>query len=483
MWQSWKHIAMPGFSRASAFYAGFFLSGKRSICPLGNSLLSLNLLPIFAPNYKHRMYQQILEKKEKLAVIGLGYVGLPIALAFARKASVIGFDINLSRIEMMKQGIDPSNELAREEFEGCDITFTNSLDVLREARFFIVAVPTPVDEHNVPDLTPVKKASETIGKVLKKGDYVVFESTVYPGCTEEDCLPIIEKLSGLKNKIDFKLGYSPERINPGDKKHTLATIVKVVSGCDEESLDSIARVYEMVVDAGVHRASSIKVAEAAKIIENTQRDLNIALMNELSIIFDKMNINTFEVLEAAGTKWNFLKFSPGLVGGHCIGVDPYYLTYKASELGYNSRVILAGRHINDNMSIYVARKVVRHIISHVADVKAARVLVMGATFKENVSDIRNSKVADVVRELKEFFLNVDVVDPHASSEELEHEYGFGLAPSEGRDYDAVIVTVCHESYASLDDAYFTSITKPDALIADLKGIYRNKITSRAYWSF
>ena len=429
------------------------------------------------------MYQNLVDKKEKLAVIGLGYVGLPIALEFAKKISVIGFDISAQRIEMMKQGIDPSNELEKEAFEGCDITFTDSLDVLREAKFFIVAVPTPVDEHNVPDLNPVKRASDTIGKVIKKGDYVVFESTVYPGCTEEDCLPIIEKLSGLKNCTDFKLGYSPERINPGDKKHTLSTIVKVVSGCDSESLDTIAKVYELVVKAGVHKASSIKVAEAAKIIENTQRDLNIALMNELSIIFDKMNINTYEVLEAAGTKWNFLRFSPGLVGGHCIGVDPYYLTYKASELGYNSRVILAGRYINDNMSNYVARKVLRHIISNVNDVKAARVLVMGATFKENVSDIRNSKVADVVRELQEFFLNVDVVDPHADSDELKHEYGFGLTNNIGKDYDAVIITVCHEPYAGLDEDYFNSITRKHAMIADLKGIYRGKITSRTYWSF
>jgi UDP-N-acetyl-D-galactosamine dehydrogenase len=429
------------------------------------------------------MYQELIEKKEKLAVIGLGYVGLPIALEFAKKLSVIGFDISEKRIELMRQGIDPSNELEKEAFEGCDIAFTAALDELREARFFVVAVPTPVDDHNVPDLKPVKKASETIGKVLKKGDYVIFESTVYPGCTEEDCLPIIEKLSGLKCGIDFKLGYSPERINPGDKKHTLRTVVKVVSGCDDESLEEIAKTYEIVVDAGVHRASSIKVAEAAKIIENTQRDLNIALMNELSIIFDKMNINTYEVLEAAGTKWNFLKFSPGLVGGHCIGVDPYYLTYKANELGYNSRVILAGRYTNDNMSLYVARKVVRHIISNVTDVKSAKVLVMGATFKENVSDIRNSKVADVVKELKEFYVNVDVVDPHADSAELTHEYGFGLAEKTADDYDAVIVTVCHDPYADLDEKYFASITKPHALIADLKGIYRNKITNRNYWSF
>ncbi|RYY39310.1 MAG: nucleotide sugar dehydrogenase [Chitinophagaceae bacterium] len=429
------------------------------------------------------MYQELLDKKAKLAVVGLGYVGLPIALEFARRISVIGFDINEKRVELMRQNIDPSQELESSAFDGTDIYFTASIDELREANFFVVAVPTPVDEHNVPDLTPVKKASETIGKVIKKGDYVVFESTVYPGCTEEDCLPIIEKLSGLKMGVDFKLGYSPERINPGDKKHTIRTVVKVAAGCDAESLEEIAKTYELVVDAGVHRASSIKVAEAAKIIENTQRDLNIALMNELSIIFDRMGINTYEVLEAAGTKWNFLKFSPGLVGGHCIGVDPYYLTYKAAELGYNSRVILAGRYINDNMSIYLARKVVQHIIKNVSDVKAARVLVLGATFKENVSDIRNSKVADVVKELQSFFLNVDVHDPYADDAELRHEYGFGLTPEIGKDYDAVIVTVCHDTYSSYDDAFFTSITRPNAMIADIKGLFRSSIKSRQYWSF
>ncbi|MEO6612819.1 MAG: nucleotide sugar dehydrogenase [Chitinophagaceae bacterium] len=428
------------------------------------------------------MYKELVDRKAKLAVIGLGYVGLPIALEFARKTSVIGFDISSKRIEMMKQRIDPSNELDAAAFDGCDITFTDSLDVLREAKFFIVAVPTPVDEHNVPDLVPVKKASETIGKVIKKGDYVVFESTVYPGCTEEDCLPVIEKLSGLRNIIDFKLGYSPERINPGDKNHTLATIVKVVSGCDAESLEEIAKTYELVVTAGVHRASCIKVAEAAKIIENTQRDLNIALMNELSIIFGMMGINTFEVLEAAGTKWNFLKFQPGLVGGHCIGVDPYYLTYKANELGYDAEVILAGRNINDNMAKYVAKRVVQHIIKHSGDVKSSKVLVKGATFKENVSDIRNSKVADVVKALQSYSVNVDVEDPHADSEELKHEYGFGLVEKTGADYDAVIITVPHNEYRNLDEKYFAGITKPHGLVADLKGIYRNKITNRTYWS-
>ncbi len=428
------------------------------------------------------MYQELVDKKAKLAVIGLGYVGLPIALEFARQVSVIGFDINASRIAMMKEGIDPSNELGKESFEGCDISFTDSLDDLREARFFIVAVPTPVDDHNVPDLVPVQKASETIGKVIKKGDYVVFESTVYPGCTEEDCLPVIERLSGLKNITDFKLGYSPERINPGDKHHTLSSIIKVVSGCDAESLDQIAKVYELVVKAGVHRASCIKVAEAAKIIENTQRDLNIALMNELSIIFNIMNINTYEVLEAAGTKWNFLKFQPGLVGGHCIGVDPYYLTYKANALGYDAEVILAGRNINDNMAKYVAKKVVQHIIKHSGDVKSSRVLIKGATFKENVSDIRNSKVADVVKALQFYYVNVDVEDPYADSDELKHEYGFGLTRENGTDYDAVIVTVPHSEYLSLDDNYFKGITKPHGLVADLKGLFRNKINSRTYWS-
>jgi UDP-N-acetyl-D-glucosamine/UDP-N-acetyl-D-galactosamine dehydrogenase len=428
------------------------------------------------------MYQELIDKKAKIALIGLGYVGLPIALEFAKKLSVIGFDINEKRIELMRKGIDPSNELEASAFEGCDIVFTSSLDVLREAKFFIVAVPTPVDQHNVPDLTPITRASETIGKVVKPGDYVVFESTVYPGCTEEDCLPVIEQLSGLKGVIDFKLGYSPERINPGDKKHTLQNVVKVVSGCDVASLDVIAKVYELVVTAGVHRASSIKVAEAAKIIENTQRDLNIALMNELSIIFDKMNINTYEVLEAAGTKWNFLKFQPGLVGGHCIGVDPYYLTYKSNQLGYDSRVILAGRVINDEMANYVAKKVVQHVIKNSSDIRNAKVLVMGATFKENVSDIRNSKVADVVKELASYSLKVDVTDPHADSAELKHEYGFGLAEVTASDYDAVIVTVPHQDYLAMDDAYFASITKPGALIADLKGIYRGNIESRAYWS-
>ena len=430
------------------------------------------------------MYEQLLRKEATLAVIGLGYVGLPIALEFAKKLRVIGFDINTGRVELMKQCIDPSGELDKEAFEGCDITFTDSLDVLREAQFFVVAVPTPIDEHAQPDLKPLLGASSSVGKVLKKGDYVVFESTVYPGCTEEDCIPVMEKLSGLKFPGDFKVGYSPERINPGDKEHTLTSIIKVVSGCDDESLDIIAKLYELVVHAGVHRASSIRVAEAAKIIENTQRDVNIALMNELSMIFDRMNINTYEVLEAAGTKWNFLKFSPGLVGGHCIGVDPYYLTYKAKELGYDAKVILSGRTTNDNMGAYIARKTVQMMIKKGKDVARSRVLVMGATFKENVEDIRNSKVADVIQELRNFSVNVDIVDPHADSDELHHEYGFRLTPAADvrTDYDAVVVAVSHRPYAEKDESYFRSITSENAVLVDIKGLFRGKIKDMPYWS-
>ncbi|MBF9223724.1 nucleotide sugar dehydrogenase [Hymenobacter ruricola] len=430
------------------------------------------------------MYDQLLRKEATLAVIGLGYVGLPIALEFAKQLKVIGFDINAGRVAQMKQGVDPSGELDKAAFDGCDITFTDSLDVLRQASFYIVAVPTPIDEHAMPDLKPLLGASSSVGKVIKKGDYVVFESTVYPGCTEEDCIPVIERLSGLKFPNDFKVGYSPERINPGDKEHTLRRIVKVVSGNDDEALDTIAKVYELVVDAGVHRASSIRVAEAAKIIENTQRDVNIALMNELSMIFDRMSINTYEVLEAAGTKWNFLKFSPGLVGGHCIGVDPYYLTYKAKELGYDAKVILSGRTTNDNMGAYIARKTVQMMIKKGKDVAKSRVLVMGATFKENVEDIRNSKVADVIQELKNFSVNVDIVDPHADSNELHHEYGFRLTPNDDvrKDYDAVIVAVGHLPYAEKDEAYFQSITSANAVLVDIKGLYRGKMKDIQYWS-
>ena len=335
----------------------------------------------------------------------------------------------------------------------------------------------------MPDLKPVLGASSTIGKVLKKGDYVVFESTVYPGCTEEDCLPVIEKISGLHLGMDFKLGYSPERINPGDKKNTLRSVVKIVSGCDEESLDEIAKTYELVVDAGVHRASSIKVAEAAKIVENTQRDLNIALMNELSMIFDRMGINTYDVLEAAGTKWNFLKFSPGLVGGHCIGVDPYYLTHKAEALGYDAKVISASRFINDNMARNVARKIIQHVLRNTPDVNNARVLVKGVTFKENVCDIRNSKIIDTVKEIQSFNITVDVEDPFAEAEEVMEEYGLNLVKSDGRgDYDAVVIATPHEPYLALTASDLYAMTRPTGMIADLKGIFKGKITERVYWS-
>ncbi|MES2836595.1 MAG: nucleotide sugar dehydrogenase [Bacteroidota bacterium] len=428
------------------------------------------------------MDKRILSKDAKIAVIGLGYVGLPIALAFARKVKVIGFDINEKRVEMMRNNIDPSEELTASDFEGCDIEFTASIDVLRQANFFIVAVPTPIDEHNLPDLKPLIGASKSVGAALKKGDYVVYESTVYPGCTEEDCIPVLEEISGLKFKTDFKVGYSPERINPGDKEHTITKILKVVSGCDEESLDAIAKTYEIIIEPGVHRASNIKVAEAAKIIENTQRDLNIALMNELSIIFSRIGINTYEVLEAAGTKWNFLKFYPGLVGGHCIGVDPYYLTYKAESLGYHARVINAGRYVNDSMGFYVAKQTVKKIIKAKKDINTATVLVMGATFKEDVSDVRNSKVSDVIKELKSFSVNVEVVDPHASSDELMHEYGFGLVPKIGKNYAAVIVAVNHKEYKDLNEDYFKSIIEKDGVLVDIKGMYRSKIKELEYWS-
>jgi UDP-N-acetyl-D-galactosamine dehydrogenase len=430
--------------------------------------------------HQAKIYDDLIERRAKLAVIGLGYVGLPIALEFARKISVIGFDINAKRIEMMRNSIDPSKEVDAAEFKNRDIVFTGDVEVLKQARFFIVAVPTPVDKYNVPDLKPLIGASTTVGKALKKGDYVIYESTTYPGCTEEDCLPILEKNSGLSLRDgDFNIGYSPERINPGDKKHTLRTVVKVVSGNTPLALDEVAKTYSLVVDAGVHRAPSIKVAEASKIIENTQRDLNIALMNELSLIFDRMNINTYDVIEAAGTKWNFLKFQPGLVGGHCIGIDPYYLTYKAAALGYESKVIASSRYINDDMAKYVARKIITHVLRISNEPK---VLVKGVTFKENVSDIRNSRIVDAVKELLAFNIRVDVEDPYAIEEEVHEEYGLHLTRQIEKDYDAVIVTVPHDQYKDLDDAWFTSITREGALIADLKGTYKNKIINRKYWS-
>jgi UDP-N-acetyl-D-galactosamine dehydrogenase len=421
------------------------------------------------------------QKDQRIAIIGLGYVGLPIALAFAKKTNVIGFDIHSQRVHALKAGKDDREDVEPSEFENCQIEFTNDPFRLKEANFYIVAVPTPIDEHTIPDLKPLLSATRTVGRVLKKGDYVVFESTVYPGCTEEDCVPLLEQESGLQHGIDFKTGYSPERINPGDKEHTFTKITKVVSGCDAEALETVATTYETVVEAGVYKASSIKVAEAAKIIENTQRDLNIALMNELSLIFEKMGINTFEVLEAAGTKWNFLKFSPGLVGGHCIGVDPYYLTYKAKELDYDPQVILSGRHINDNMGAYVAKRVVQLMLKKGVNISQAKVLVMGITFKENVQDIRNSKVVDIIEELSSFSIQVDVLDPKADPTETLHEYGFSLTSSPSSTYNAIILAVPHQEFLSLEEAHFLRFC-PHGIFADIKGVYRNKIKTLDYWS-
>lgn len=428
------------------------------------------------------MYNKLVNKEAKLALVGLGYVGLPIALEFAKKISVIGFDINESRLAKMRLGIDPCGELDSSAFEGVDIEFTSSIEKLREASFFVVAVPTPIDKHNQPDLTPLLAASRSVAKALKKGDCVVYESTVYPGCTEDDCLPVLEEGSGLKAGVDFKYGYSPERINPGEKIHTLPNTIKIVSGCDSETLDIVAKVYELVVKPGVHRAPNVKVAEAAKIIENTQRDVNIALMNELSIIFSRIGINTYDVLEAAGTKWNFLKFYPGLVGGHCIGVDPYYLVHKANELKYHSQIISAGRFINDSMGGYIAKKLVKRLIAMGKGVLGARILVMGITFKENVADIRNSKVVDIINELKDFGCDVDVVDPHADSDEVLHEYGFRLAEKPRGNYDAVVVAVAHDEYKGLTEASFKEVTYENAVLLDIKGMYRGKVHELKYWS-
>lgn len=429
------------------------------------------------------IYKELINGDASLAVIGLGYVGLPIALEFAKKIKVVGFDINADRVEMMNRRVDPSNELVADDFNGCDITFTANPDDLKDVRFFVVAVPTPIDDANLPNLRPLLGATASVGKLLKKGDYVVFESTVYPGCTEEDCIPVLEQESGLKFREDFMVGYSPERINPGDKVHTLQNVIKVVSGCCDISLEEIAQTYELVVDAGVHRAASIKVAEAAKIIENTQRDVNIALINELSIIFDKLKINTYDVLEAAGTKWNFLNFSPGLVGGHCIGVDPYYLTHKAKQAGYHSKVITSGRYVNDSMGFYIGKQTVKKILAKGKSIQLAKVLVMGATFKEDVTDIRNSKVIDIVSELRSFQVDVDLVDPHASSAEMEQEYGVALQQNPTNNYDAVIVAVNHAVYKELREADFRAMMSDDkGILVDVKGIFKGKISKLDYWS-
>jgi UDP-N-acetyl-D-galactosamine dehydrogenase len=428
------------------------------------------------------MYNKLLNKETKLSVIGLGYVGLPIALEFAKKMKVVGFDIKPERVELMKKGIDPSNELTSEAFRGTDILFTSNPEDLREASFHIIAVPTPTNIYNLPDLTPVLKASETVGRILKKGDYVVYESTVYPGCTEEDCIPVLERYSKLQFVKDFKVGFSPERINPGDKNHTLTKIVKVTSGCDQESAENIAKVYEIIIQAGVYRASSIKVAESAKIIENTQRDINIAFMNELSIIFNRMGVNTYEVLEAANTKWNFLKFYPGLVGGHCIGVDPYYLSFKAKALGYHPQMIDSGRFVNDSMGGYIGKQTVKKIIAAGKSPNNARALVMGITFKEDVTDIRNSKVADVIKELADFGTAVDVIDPGADHHQVKEEYNIEMVDKPSGKYDAIILAVSHKEYLHLDESWFSEHLAEGGIVVDVKGILRGKIKNHTYWS-
>jgi len=429
------------------------------------------------------IYKDLQERKKKICVVGLGYVGLPIALEFGKYFDVIGFDIKEDRVALMRSGEDPSKELDSSAFDNKSIVFTSNPEDIKEAAFYVVAVPTDIDESRVPNLKPILGASKSVGQVLKKGDYVVYESTVYPGCTEEDCLPILENLSGLKLGTDFKLGYSPERIVPGDRNRTLTKITKIVSGSDKESLEEIAKVYDHILEEGIHKASSIKVAEAAKVIENTQRDLNISLMNELSMIFDKLDIDTNEVLAAAGTKWNFLKFHPGLVGGHCISVDPYYLLHKSKQIGIDPQVIAAGRRINDGMPSFVAKRAVQLLIEQGKNPGNCKALIMGVTFKEDVADIRNSKVIDLYRELTSYSVHVHMSDEHASPNEVAHEYGISMVDNISTDYDLVIVAVPHEKYKHMNIDHYKSITKDNPVLVDLKGIYDKETWEKAmtYW--
>lgn len=433
-----------------------------------------------------KLYEELINRETKLSLVGLGYVGMPIAVAFAKKLDVVGFDLNAQKIELYKSGVDPTNEVGHDAIRATTVDFTADETRLREARFHIVAVPTPVNDDHTPFLSPVESASAIVGRNLTKGSVVVFESTVYPGVTEDVCVPILERESGLRCGVDFKVGYSPERINPGDKVHRLETITKIVSGMDEESLDVIAKVYELVVQAGVYRAESIKVAEAAKVIENSQRDINIAFMNELSIIFNKMGIDTKAVLEAASTKWNFLKFYPGLVGGHCIGVDPYYLTYKAEMIGYHSQIILAGRRINDNMGKYVAQSTVKKLIACDKAVRNARVAILGFTFKENCPDTRNTKIIDIVNELREYGIQPVITDPLADADEAKRLYGVEFSDmSAVHDMDAVILSVAHDSFKTLTmediDGFFGRGKK---VLIDIKGMFDRKLFESAgyvYW--
>ncbi|WP_107688667.1 Vi polysaccharide biosynthesis UDP-N-acetylglucosamine C-6 dehydrogenase TviB [Neisseria wadsworthii] len=408
-----------------------------------------------------------------LAIIGLGYVGLPLAVEFGKKRSVVGFDINHARIEALKQGHDATLEVDDEELASAKhLTYSADLEDLKKCNVFIVTVPTPIDEHNQPDLTPLVKASETIGKVLKKGDIVIYESTVYPGATEEDCVPVLEKFSGLKFNQDFYAGYSPERINPGDKEHRVSTIKKITSGSTPEIADVVDALYNEIIVVGTHKASSIKVAEAAKVIENTQRDLNIALINELAVIFNKMGIDTEAVLKAAGTKWNFLPFRPGLVGGHCIGVDPYYLTHKAQSIGHHPEIILAGRRLNDNMASYVASQLVKALLKKRVQVEGAKILLMGLTFKENCPDLRNTKVVDIIKELKEYNITVDVYDPWIDHGEAQHEYGITpISTLEEDKYDGIVLAVAHKQFKEMGIDAIRKLAKKEHVIYDLKYLF------------
>jgi len=421
-----------------------------------------------------------MEPKRIISVTGLGYVGLPLALEFAKKFKVIGFDINKDRIAQMKMGIDPSNELSNNAFKDVNIKFTSDVEEAKVANFHIIGVPTDIDKNKVPNLNPLISASKSIGKILKKGDTVVYESTVYPGCTEEDCIPVLEKYSGLKAGVDFNYGYSPERIVPGDKIKTVTKILKIVSGNSPEALDEIATIYGSIIEAGLHKAPTIKVAEAAKVIENTQRDINISLMNELAIIFDKMGIDTQAVIEAAGTKWNFHKYQPGLVGGHCISVDPFYLMHKAKKIGIDPQVIAAGRRVNDYIPTFIAKRVVQSLIEKNINPGKANVLIMGITFKEDVSDIRNSKVIDLIKELQDFSIEVEVVDPYGDSNEVWHEYKVKVQSKPTKKYDAIVLAVGHQEYKNMTYLEFEKLSKGPVNLFDIKGIL-NKNDFKNYW--
>lgn len=432
------------------------------------------------------LYEKIVNKEEKIAVIGLGYVGMPIAVAFAKKVNVIGFDVNENKIELYKTGIDPTNEVGDEVIKETTVEFTSDAEKLKEAKFHIVSVPTPINADKTPDLNPIEGVSKTIGGNLTKGSIVVFESTVYPGVTEDVCIPILEKESGLKCGIDFKVGYSPERINPGDKVHRLENIIKIVSGLDNESLEEIAKIYELVVEVGVHRASSIKVAEAAKVVENSQRDINIAFMNELAMVFDRMGIDTNEVVEAMNTKWNALKFTPGLVGGHCIGVDPYYFVYEAEKLGYHSQIILSGRKINDGMGKFVADAIIKKLILANKVVKKAKVVILGLTFKENTPDIRNSKVMDIINSLKEYGIEPIVIDPEADVKEAKHEYGIDLIDiKDVNNVDCLVLAVGHDKFKKLSidklDSLYGDFSNDEKVLIDVKSMFdRSEIVELGY---